>query len=139
MDFRFSEEQTALRDLAREILEAEVTPERLKAVEAREDGFDRDIALDCLRNTTWLAAWRLAEERPAEQDARIAKFFAADAGSRITTATQHLHGGMGVDLDYPIHRYFLWAKALELGYGGATPQLLALSDAMARRGPGKDA
>ncbi len=100
---------------------------------------DAYIALDCLRNTTWLAAWRLSEELPAVQEARIAKFFAADAGSRITTATQHLHGGMGVDLDYPIHRYFLWAKALELAYGGATPQLLALGDDMARRRPGEDA
>jgi alkylation response protein AidB-like acyl-CoA dehydrogenase len=97
---------------------------------------DAYIALDCLRNVTWLAAWRLAEERPAAADARIAKFWAADAGSRITTATQHLHGGMGVDLDYPIHRYFLWAKSLELAWGGATPQLLALGDAMAEAGPG---
>ena len=31
---------------------------------------------------------------------------------------------MGVDIDYPIHRYFLWAKELELTLGGATPQLL---------------
>jgi alkylation response protein AidB-like acyl-CoA dehydrogenase len=97
---------------------------------------DAYIALDCLRSVTWLAAWRLAEEKPAAADARIAKFWAADAGSRITTATQHLHGGMGVDLDYPIHRYFLWAKSLELAWGGATLQLLALGDAMAQAGPG---
>jgi hypothetical protein len=31
---------------------------------------------------------------------------------------------MGVDTDYPIHRYFLWAKAIELALGGATPNLL---------------
>ena len=96
---------------------------------------DAYIALDSLRWVTWQAAWKLAEERPAARDARVAKFWAADAGSRITTATQHLHGGMGVDLDYPIHRYFLWAKALELAFGGATPQLLALGGDMARTGP----
>ena len=39
-------------------------------------------------------------------------------------AAQHLHGGIGVDRDYPLHRYFLWAKQLELTLGGATPQLL---------------
>ena len=98
---------------------------------------DAYIALDCLRSVTWLAAWRLAGDLPAGADARVAKFWAADAGSRITTATQHLHGGMGVDLDYPIHRYFLWAKSLELAWGGATPQLLALGDAMAQAGPGE--
>jgi alkylation response protein AidB-like acyl-CoA dehydrogenase len=96
---------------------------------------DAYIALDSLRWVTWQAAWKLAGEREAARDARVAKFWAADAGSRITTATQHLHGGMGVDLDYPIHRYFLWAKALELAFGGATPQLLALGGDMARTGP----
>ncbi len=96
---------------------------------------DSYIALDSLRWVTWQAAWKLAEEREAARDTRVAKFWAADAGSRITIATQHLHGGMGVDLDYPIHRYFLWAKALELAFGGATPQLLALGGDMARTGP----
>ena len=42
MDFRFTEEQDALRELAREILENEVTPERLKQVEAAGDFFDRE-------------------------------------------------------------------------------------------------
>ena len=95
---------------------------------------DAYIAFDSLRWVTWQAAWRLSEELPASREARIAKFWAADAGSRITTATQHLHGGMGVDMDYPIHRYFLWAKALELAYGSATAQLVALGDDMARTG-----
>ena len=43
MDFHFSEEQTMLRELAREILEKEVTPERLKEVEAEGDWFDREL------------------------------------------------------------------------------------------------
>lgn len=96
---------------------------------------DAYIALDSMRWVTWQAAWQLGEERAAAREARVAKFWAADAGSRITTATQHLHGGMGVDLDYPIHRTFLWAKALELAYGAATPQLLALGDDLALAGP----
>ena len=49
--------------------------------------------------------------------------------------TQHLHGGMGVDLDYPVHRYFLWTKTLELALGAATPQLVKLGRDMARTGP----
>ena len=93
------------------------------------------IALDALRWVTWQAAWRLAAGEPAARDARVAKFWAADAGSKIGTATQHLHGGMGVDLDYPIHRFFLWSKSLELALGGATPQLLEIGRDMARTGP----
>jgi alkylation response protein AidB-like acyl-CoA dehydrogenase len=93
------------------------------------------VALDALRWMTWHTAWKLAEERPARRDAWATKFWAADAGSRIGTATQHLHGGMGVDLDYPIHRYFLWAKQLELSLGAATPTLVKLGADMARTGP----
>jgi alkylation response protein AidB-like acyl-CoA dehydrogenase len=65
----------------------------------------------------------------------VAKFWAADGGSRIANAAQHLHGGLGVDLDYPIHRYFLWSKALELDLGGATPQLARLGRDLARSSP----
>jgi alkylation response protein AidB-like acyl-CoA dehydrogenase len=93
------------------------------------------IDLESMRWVMWSAAWKLASERPATRDAMIAKFWAADGGSRITTATQHLHGGMGVDLDYPIHRYFLWTKTLELAHGAATPQLMKLGRDMARTGP----
>jgi alkylation response protein AidB-like acyl-CoA dehydrogenase len=93
------------------------------------------IALDSMRWVTWMAAWKLALGRPARRDAWTAKFWAADAGSQIATATQHLHGGMGVDLDYPIHRYFLWSKSLELALGAATPTLVKLGRDMARSGP----
>jgi alkylation response protein AidB-like acyl-CoA dehydrogenase len=93
------------------------------------------IDLESMRWVTWNAVWKLAEGRPASRDTAVAKFWAADAGSRIATATQHLHGGIGVDLDYPIHRYFLWTKALELALGSATPQLVKLGRDMARTGP----
>ena len=93
------------------------------------------VALDSLRWLTWQTAWKLAEERPATRDVWATKFWAASAGSQLGTATPHLHGGMGVDMDYPIHRYFLWAKQLELHLGGATPTLVKLGADMARTGP----
>jgi len=93
------------------------------------------IDLECLRGVTWKAAYELAQDRPAARDAWIAKFWAAEAGSRIATATQHLHGGMGADIDYPIHRHFLWSKTLELALGAALPQLVELGRDMARTGP----
>lgn len=96
---------------------------------------DAYIALDALRWLTWQTAWKLSEQREATRDAWVTKFWAADAGSRIGTATQHLHGGMGVDLDYPIHRYFLWSKCLELSLGAATPTLVKLGADLARTGP----
>ena len=83
---------------------------------------------------TWSAIWRLATDRDADDALAIAKFWVADGGQRVAHACQHLHGGMGVDIDYPIHRYFLWAKELELTLGGATPQLLRLGASMASAG-----
>ena len=93
------------------------------------------IDLAAMRWTTWRAAWALAEDHPAARAAAVAKFWAAEGGGRIAAATQHLHGGIGVDLDYPIHRYFLRSKALELALGGATPQLARLGRDLARTGP----
>jgi alkylation response protein AidB-like acyl-CoA dehydrogenase len=78
--------------------------------------------------TTWSAIWRLDEGRPADEQLAIAKFWCADGGHRVVHAAQHLHGGMGVDTDYPIHRYTQWAKALEHQLGGATASLLRLGD-----------
>jgi len=103
------------------------------AVQHRSADCYIDIA--SLRWITWRAAWKLASGLDASRDAAIAKFFAAEAGARVGTAVQHLHGGMGADRDYPIHRYFLWSKFLELELGSAMPQLAALGRDMARTGP----
>jgi alkylation response protein AidB-like acyl-CoA dehydrogenase len=105
-----------------------------QAVQHREaDGF---IDLEAMRWTLWQAAWRLAEGLPAERDAAVAKLWAADGGSRIANASLHLHGGLGSDVDYPIHRHFLWSKALELTGGGASATLARLGRELARTGPG---
>ena len=66
MNFRFTEEQESLRELAREILGNEVTAERIKDVEAAGDGFDRE---------TWA---RLAE------------------ANLLGLAVPEAHGGMGM-------------------------------------------
>ena len=106
-----------------------------QAVQHREaDGF---IDLEALRWTLWRAAWRLAEGLPGERDAAVAKYWAAESGSRIANASLHLHGGLGSDVDYPIHRHFLWSKALELEGGGASATLARLGADLARTGPGE--
>ena len=96
------------------------------------DGY---IDLESMRWVTWRAAWKLARGLPAAREAAVAKFWAADGGARIASAVQHLHGGIGVDLDYAIHRYFLWSKALELALGGAMPHLARLGRELARTRP----
>jgi acyl-CoA dehydrogenase len=87
-----------------------------------------DIYIDteAIRLTALQAAWRIGQGLPAAREVAIAKYWAAEGGWRVVFAAQHLHGGMGVDRDYPIHRYFLAAKSIELTLGGATEQLLTL-------------
>ncbi len=96
---------------------------------------DAYIDLAAMRWTLWRAAWKIADGHTAAREAMVAKFWAAEGGTRIASAAQHLHAGHGVDLDYTIHRYFIWTKALELYLGSATPQLARLGSDMARTGP----
>jgi 3-oxocholest-4-en-26-oyl-CoA dehydrogenase beta subunit len=84
------------------------------------------VDVEGIRLTLLSAMWRLAESRDAAEAVAIAKFWAAEAGQRVVHTAQHLHGGVGVDVSYPLHRYFLWAKQNELSLGGATHHLLLL-------------
>ncbi|KUI04801.1 acyl-CoA dehydrogenase family protein [Mycobacterium sp. IS-3022] len=92
---------------------------------------DAFIDTEAIRWTTWHAAWLIAEGRPAEREAAIAKFWAAEAGARVTASAQQVHGGMGIDVTYPLSRYFLWAKQIELTLGSASQQLARLGNAYA--------
>ncbi len=84
---------------------------------------DAYIDVEAMRLTTQQAVWRLAEGLPAEDAVAVAKFWAAEGGHAVGYAAQHLHGGIGVDIDYPIHRYYMWSKQIELTLGCASRQL----------------
>ncbi|MBP7631345.1 MAG: acyl-CoA dehydrogenase, partial [Acidimicrobiales bacterium] len=87
---------------------------------------DAYIDTEAIRLTARQAAWRLGEGLPADEALAIAKFWAAEGAHRVTHAAQHLHGGIGVDADYPVHRTFRWARHLELSLGGGTVHLQRL-------------
>jgi acyl-CoA dehydrogenase len=92
-----------------------------------------DAFIDTLgvRLTAWQAVWRLSSGLPATDEVTIAKYWASEAGQRVVHTCQHLHGGVGMDRDYPVHRYFLVAKQLDLALGGAAPQLAELGKRIA--------
>jgi acyl-CoA dehydrogenase len=94
---------------------------------------DAYIDTEGIRLTALQAIWRLDAEVEADEELMVAKFWAADGAQRVVHAAQHLHGGIGMDLDYPIHRYFRWAKVLELTLGGASPSLLRLGASIVAR------
>ena len=87
---------------------------------------DAFIDTEGVRLTALQAAWRIDAGLPAEAAVAAAKYWAAQGGSRVVRAAQHLHGGVGVDREYPLHRYYVYARQLELTLGGATQQLRTL-------------
>lgn len=100
-----------------------------QAVSSRlADGY---IDVKGLRLTLTQAAWRLSEDLPADVEVHTAAFWAADAGHRVAHTTVHVHGGVGIDLDHPVHRYFLAAKQTEFAVGSATGQLLRIGRELA--------
>jgi alkylation response protein AidB-like acyl-CoA dehydrogenase len=92
---------------------------------------DAYIDSEAIRVTLWQAAWRLDTGRPATDAVAVALWWASEAGQRVVHATQHLHGGMGADIEYPIHRYFLWGKQIELMFEGPSAQLARMGRALA--------
>jgi alkylation response protein AidB-like acyl-CoA dehydrogenase len=96
---------------------------------------DAFIWVEGMRWTMWQAAWRLAENQPAAEDVAVAKYWAGEGGHFATYAAQHLHGGIGLDSDYPLHRYFLWSKQIELSLGSSVQQLAHLGTTMAAAPP----
>jgi len=95
---------------------------------------DSYIDVQAIRLTLLRAVHCLSQGEDAEQAVAIAKFWASEGGNRVTYAAQHLHGGIGIDLDYPLHRYYLWARQLSMTLGGATRQLVRIGDGLAAGG-----
>lgn len=90
---------------------------------------DAHLDTQRLRLTTRRAAW-LADRGDASVStaALVAAWWAACGGLRVVRATQHLHGGIGADVEYPIHRYFLWGRQIAFSLGGAAKIQAELGD-----------
>jgi alkylation response protein AidB-like acyl-CoA dehydrogenase len=95
---------------------------------------DAYINVEAVRLSALEAAWRLSEDLPIEEHVRVAKFWAAEGGQFVAYACQHLHGGIGIDMDYPLHRYFCWAIQIEHELGSAKHQLDHLGREIAASG-----
>jgi alkylation response protein AidB-like acyl-CoA dehydrogenase len=87
---------------------------------------DAYVDTQAIRLTALEVAWRIAVGRDAREEVAIAKHVASDAAYRVTFSAQHIHGGIGVDREYPLHRYYIYARHLELMLGGSTHHLRRL-------------
>lgn len=92
---------------------------------------DSYIDVEGIRSTYWLALWRLSEGHDARAEVRAAKWWACDAAHRVVCTAQHLHGGIGADVEFPIHRFYLMAKQISYSLGNAGQQLEQLGKLLA--------
>ncbi|NYG59933.1 acyl-CoA dehydrogenase [Nocardioides daedukensis] len=95
------------------------------------------IDVDAMRSTLWQG---LESLRPADaadgasngvaaattSAVLTAKWWCNQAGLDVVHRTQHLHGGIGVDVDYPVHRHFLWGRQIANTLGGSSAALADL-------------
>jgi alkylation response protein AidB-like acyl-CoA dehydrogenase len=80
-------------------------------------------------------ARRLDTGDPAADDLAVAAHWFADRASAVLQTCQHLHGGMGVDITYPLNRYFSGVRDAARHLGGPA----ALADVPVTESDGKNA
>jgi 3-oxocholest-4-en-26-oyl-CoA dehydrogenase beta subunit len=89
------------------------------------------IDVECLRLNTYQAVSRLDGGLDASNEVHIAKIWAGDVGHRVSYAAQHLHGGTGIDRDYPLWRYCTWLRYNEMSLGSSAKNLASLGKRIA--------
>ncbi|MGJ3507618.1 acyl-CoA dehydrogenase family protein [Enemella sp. A6] len=90
------------------------------------------IDIDAMRVTLWEAITALENnEDSADRAVLVAKWWCDQGGLDVVHRVQHLHGGIGVDVDYPVHRNFLWGKQISGTLGGAAAALADLGELLA--------
>ena len=77
------------------------------------------MEIESLRSVYWRALQDMQSGEDYSVSAAVVKYWVAEAGHNAAHTILHLHGGIGQDLDYPIHRYFLFAKQYERYLGSA--------------------
>jgi len=92
---------------------------------------DGHIAVEALRSSLWQLVYRLDASLGAAPQAWATRTLSNDTGHRAGHMAQHVHGGIGVDITYPIHRFLFWSRALSVALGGSEHHLARLGDWLA--------
>ncbi len=95
---------------------------------------DAAVNVEALRLATLQAVWRLGAGLPATDELWLAKYWAGEPAYRVAYACAHLHGGIGSDTDYPLHRYYLFTKQLELSLATGMDALRSMGTSLAAPG-----
>ncbi|MFF8596464.1 acyl-CoA dehydrogenase family protein [Streptomyces sp. NPDC015220] len=124
--------QGALRHAASYLAEREQFGRPLATFQAVQHQLaDCWIDIDAMRVTLWQAVTALADGQDTRRAALVAKWWADEGGADVVHRVQHVHGGIGVDTDYPVHRHFLWGRQISTTLGGAGADLARLGEVLA--------
>ncbi|HTW18441.1 MAG TPA: acyl-CoA dehydrogenase family protein [Nocardioides sp.] len=85
------------------------------------------IDIDAMRVTLWQAVQAVDGDGSGiglDRAVQVASWWRVQAGLDVVHRVQHVHGGIGVDVDYPVHRHFLWGRQLA-GTLGSPASVLA--------------
>ena len=67
--------------------------------------------------------WRLSEGLHADSDLDVLGYWVTSQAPPVMQLCHHLHGGMGMDITYPMHRYYSTIKDLSRLLGGPSHRL----------------
>jgi 3-oxo-4-pregnene-20-carboxyl-CoA dehydrogenase alpha subunit len=85
------------------------------------------IASRTLHLATLAACWRLDAGLDANADLDVAGYWCAEQAPRSVRICHHLHGGLGMDVTYPLHRFSSLVADLVRYLGGAEYRLERLA------------
>ncbi|MBI5607241.1 MAG: acyl-CoA dehydrogenase family protein [Deltaproteobacteria bacterium] len=77
------------------------------------------VAMDSARYLTYQAAWKLAQELPAEKEASMAKAYVSQASGLVTRLAHQIHGAISFCDEHDLHLYTRKAKAAAASFGDA--------------------
>jgi alkylation response protein AidB-like acyl-CoA dehydrogenase len=92
---------------------------------------DNQIAVETLRSVLYQLLYRLDAGMPSQSEALAVQSLSAEAAHLVGHKAQHVHGGIGVDLSYPIHRFSYWSRYLSLVLGSSAGSLERLGNWLA--------
>ena len=81
------------------------------------------IASRTMHLATMAACWRLDAGLEADADLGVAAYWCAEQAPRSVRTCHHLHGGLGMDATYPLHRFSSLVADLVRYLGGAEYRL----------------
>jgi alkylation response protein AidB-like acyl-CoA dehydrogenase len=75
------------------------------------------VDVDGARFITYKAAWKMAENQPADMEASMAKVWTSDAARKVTSLGHQIHGAISFCDEHDLHFYYRKAKAGEIAFG----------------------